>query len=94
MCQLDADRSCRERAGLVRRRSPLRSRRAVQQRGCAARGQGQTAARAGFRTVWSAQAFGWDALTMLAALALEQLGIWGAVKKAIGRRPDYDARFG
>jgi hypothetical protein len=27
-------------------------------------------------------------------LALEQLGIWGAVKKAIGRRPDYDARFG
>src|SRR4030088_3085711 len=29
-------RSCRERVGLRRRRSPLRSRRAVQQRGCAA----------------------------------------------------------
>jgi F420-dependent oxidoreductase-like protein len=38
-------------------------------------GQGQTAARAGFRTVWSAQAFGWDALTMLAALGSEVPGI-------------------
>jgi F420-dependent oxidoreductase-like protein len=38
-------------------------------------GQGQAAARAGFRTVWSAQAFGWDALTMLAALGSEVPGI-------------------
>jgi F420-dependent oxidoreductase-like protein len=52
-------------------------------------GQVQTAADAGFSTVWSAQAFGWDALTALAVVGgrVPGIGLGSAVVPVPQRHP-------